>query len=83
MDKILLTLEVPITEQQFEILVPVNKKVKRLASLLNQAINELTEGVYPIKDNALIINKDTGEILQAETIIKDAGLKQGTSILFV
>ena len=44
MDKLLVTVYIPMIEQEYEIYMPLNKKFGVIRSLLIKSINELSEG---------------------------------------
>ena len=83
MNKLYIEVKVPTIERKFEMLVPVNKKVSSVIILIQKAINELTEGVYIIKDNAILCDEKLGGVYNHDVLVKDSGLKNGTKVLLI
>lgn len=82
MNKILLTVKVPMIEKTYDIKIPISKNIGVASNLLIEAINELSEGHYPKKKDAEIMLVD-GTVLTHDKIIKDCGLKNGDTIVII
>lgn len=81
-NKILLTVKVPMIEKKYDIKIPISKNIGVAAELIIETINELSEGHYPKKKDAVLMLCD-GTILDKDSIVKDCGLKNGDSIIIV
>ena len=46
MNEVLVKLYVPTIDEQYDIWIPVNKKIHTIISLLVKSVNELTKGYY-------------------------------------
>ena len=82
-NKILIELYVPILEQQYDIFVPVNKKIKNVAKLLNDAVVDLSNGTLPKYEYAILYNKVNGALLNTRLNVKQAGLVNGSKVLLI
>lgn len=82
MNKILLTVKVPMIEKKYDIKIPISKNIGVAAELIVETIHELSEGHYPKKSNATIMLCD-GTVLDKDAIIKDCNLKNGDAIIIV
>lgn len=83
MDKILIEVYVPTIEKKYDILLPINKKIKSVIILLSKTIKELTDDTYIIKNNSFLCDKASGMIYNPEAIIKESGLKNGSEVLLI
>lgn len=81
-NKILLTVKVPMIEKKYDIKIPISKNIGVATELLVETINELSEGHYPNKKDAVIMLCD-GTVLDKDSIVKDCGLKNGDTIIIV
>ncbi len=81
-NKILITVGVPMIDEEYDIYIPVSKNIKLSIDLIVKAINELTNGHFPIKDNYIMINSN-GEILSKSKTIKESNLKNGDKVILV
>lgn len=82
MDKVLVTVIVPSIEKKYDILVPANKRIKTLISLLNKSINELSDFNLPIKKNMILLS-EKGQKYDLNQNIKEAGIKNGTKLILL
>lgn len=87
-NKILITVVVPMIEEEYDIYIPVSKTIKVTRDLLVKTVNELSEGYFPIKDNNSLVTKtillsSNGSILKESNTVKDCGLKNGDKIIMI
>lgn len=87
-NKILITVVVPMIEEEFDIYIPVSKTVRVTRELLVKMVNELSDGYFPIRNynsteiKTLLLSGD-GVILGETNTIKDCGLKNGDKIIMI
>lgn len=81
-NKILITVLVPMIEEQYDIYIPVSKNIKVTTKLLVKTINELSEGHFPLKENTVLISSN-GEILGNALTVKECGIKNGDRIVLI
>ena len=80
--RVYVTLEMPILDKEYELLIPVDRRVHDLITVLKNNIPELSENYY--KDKAPnLYNKTNGEIYDMNQIIKDSNIKNGTRLLLI
>lgn len=79
-NKIYLIINIPMLETKFEILVPPSKDYLTFSVLLTKALNELTDGYFPLKKIELI-NTRNNETYSEDTIIKEMNLKNGDELI--
>ena len=81
MNKVLVSLSVPYLEQQFDILMPENKKIGNIKMEIVKYINEQ----YPnslINDNVNFFNRTSGEIINNDKFVENY-LKNGCSLVLM
>lgn len=81
-NKILLTVVVPMIDEEYDIYIPVSKNIKLTIELIVKTINELTNGHFPIKNNYKLISSN-GEILDKKKTIKECSLGNGDRITLI
>ncbi|NLC48219.1 MAG: hypothetical protein GX758_02545 [Tenericutes bacterium] len=79
--KILIKLYVPQIEQSFEMYIPVNRTISQVKVLLNNVINDITVGIYPIKDNITLVNRRENTIYEDALVIRDTSIKNGSELV--
>lgn len=82
MNKILVTVLVPMIEEEYDIFVPVSKSIKLTTDLLVKSINELSEGHFPIKEKCVLMSS-SGIVFDEALIIKECGIKNGDKIILI
>ena len=85
MNKILIKLYVPILEEQYDVKIPVNRKLYKVILLLIKAVNELSGGYYnPDKNNLpLLYDKVTAKPYDTNLSVKENNIKNGTEIILI
>ena len=78
MNKILLTVKVPMIEKTYDIKIPISKNIGVASNLLIEAINELSEGHYPKKKDAVLNFNKTLSVL-----FLTSSCANGTEMLFL
>ena len=80
--RVYITLEVPILDTSFELLVPIDRRIHDLIEVLRENIKELRENYYQNKIPN-IFNKSNGELYDMNLIIKDSDIKTGTRLILI
>ena len=55
-NKVCVNLVVPGIEERYNVFLPINKKTLEVIFLLNKAINDMTNGAFPMSDKLSLIN---------------------------
>ena len=83
MNKLLVIIYVPIIEGEYEVYIPLNKKVGLVRKLIINAISELSEqkinNIWDLK----LYDNDTGSVLVDERYVKDSNLITGTKLVLI
>lgn len=82
-NRILVEVAVPDIEEEYNVFIPVNKKVGNVAMLLAKAIQELTNGVFTENNSNCIYDCETGEILSPDSLIRDTTITNGSRIILM
>lgn len=82
MKRILITVYVLYTDEEYDMFVPIGIKVANLIDLIQKTICELDEQNYVIHNSAeiLLINED-GNVINPNNIVKFSGLRNGSRII--
>ena len=63
-NKILVTVFVPMLETEYDVFIPINKKIRNVTRLQNEAVVDLSNGCFPLKDDIMLYNRNDGTILE-------------------
>lgn len=80
--RVYITIEIPILNKSYELLVPIDRRIHELIFTLKKNIPYLSENYYAKKIPNLY-NKSTGEVYDMNLIIKDCNIKTGTRLLLL
>ena len=82
-NKILIELYIPLIEKNYDIYIPVNKKVGTIKELIEKALVEITDNAYIIKDSSNFYSKETGQIYDVNQTVRDTDIVNGCRIILV
>lgn len=83
MDKLLINVFVPLIDDNFEVKVPINLEMKEAVQLIQEAIVDLSNKAYIVNPNARLFDKNTGNLINVNNIVKFSGLTNGASIMIL
>ena len=81
--KVIVNIIVPEIDQTYDVYLPVNKKLGNIVLLLNKAINEITNGTYPLSQSNLLYNVDTKEIYQPDILLQNTDIRNGSKLVLI
>lgn len=83
-NKILIGVIVPLLEENFEIYIPVNKRISTVIKLIEKSLNEITNGYYPTqKENSVIIDEESGSVFDVNLTVKESKMINGSKIILI
>ena len=83
-NKILIEVIVPLLEENFEIYIPVNKRISTVIKLIEKSLNEITNGYYPTqKENSVIIDEESGSVFDVNLTVKESKMINGSKIIVI
>lgn len=84
MNKYLITVFIPTIEMEFELYVPINKKVGTIKTYILKQISDLTNNEYDKSINDVrMLDRLTGIEYDNNTFVKDSGIKNGSKIIII
>ena len=83
MNKVLVKLYVPLLEEQYDIWLPLNKKISSIIMLLTKAVNEFSGGYYRPTKMPIMYNRLTAIPYDMKLNVKEAAIKNGTEIVLI
>ncbi len=82
MNKILVTVVVPMIEEEYDIYIPVSKIIDVAINLIVKTVNELSEGHYQIKQNPILMDSNGNAFVKGYTV-KESGIKNGDKLILI
>lgn len=81
-NKILIQLYIPLIEEEYDIFVPINKRVGTIKQLLEKNMSEQANG-YIIREDTNLYSKETGKVYDVQLLVKDTDLKNGSRVVLL
>lgn len=82
-NKILVEIYVPLIEEEYDVFIPINKRVGTIKQIFEKLISENSDSGYKIKEDSNFYSKETGLPYDVQLIIKDTDLKNGSKIVLI
>lgn len=82
-NKVCVDLIVPSIEERYNIFIPINKKTIEIIFLLNKAINDMSNGAFPMSDTLSLINANNGTIYDVGKTVMENGILNGTKLILI
>ena len=83
MNKVLVKVYVPIIEEQYDILIPLNRRIYNVIKMLVKAINELSNGYYEPKNEPRLYDKITAMPYNENLSIRESNIRNGTELILL
>lgn len=80
--RVFISLEIPLIDKKYELMVPIDRRIHDLISILKKNIPELSENYYKNKEPN-IYNKATGMLYDKNQILKNSNIKNGTRLVLI
>ena len=80
--RVYVIIELPILDKKYELLVPIDRRIHDLITVLKKAIPELTSDFYERRD-PVMISKTSGELYDMNVVIKNTNIKNGTRLILI
>ncbi len=83
MNKVLVKVYVPIIEEKYDILIPVNRRIYNVIKLITKAINELSNGYYTPSQTPVLYDKITATPFDENLSIRETDIRNGTELVLI
>lgn len=80
-NKLLINVYVPLIEKEYDVFIPINKKVEIVKKMIINSIIDLTYGIYKPTDNLYLYNRDNGKKINDELYVKEASIGNGDELI--
>lgn len=83
MNKILVKLYVPMIEEQYDIWLPLNKRIYNVIVLLTKSINEMSSGNYSPDKIPILYDKATAIPYDVNLRVVDTNIRNGSELVLI
>lgn len=81
-NKILIQLYIPLIEEEYDIFIPINKRIGTIKQLIEKNMSEQGMG-YILKEDTNLYSKETGQVYDVQLLVKDTDLKNGSRVVLL
>ena len=82
-NKILIELYIPLIEKNYDLYIPINKKIGTIKKLIEEGLIDLADHDYIIKEGSNFYSKETGEVYDVNKSVRETDLKNGSRIVLI
>ena len=83
MNKVLVKLYVPTIGKEYDIWIPLNRRIYKVIILLVKGIKELTDGEYAPTKLPELYDKKTGKIYDINLTVGESTIRNGAEIILI
>lgn len=83
MDKILVKLYVPMIEAEYDVRIPMDKKLYQIIYLFIKAVYDLSDGYYIPVESPALYEKWTAHKYDGNLTVKENQIKNGAEIVLI
>lgn len=82
-NKILIEVYVPTIEKEYDIFIPVSKRIGTIKKLIEKGITASTSDSFITREDSNFYSKETGLIYDVNLKVIDTDLKNGSRIILI
>ncbi len=82
-NKVLVRVNVPSLEENYDVYIPVNRKISNVIKMLKAALFDLSQGVFNSNDDYLIYNAASGDMYDLNILVRDTDIRNGTQVILL
>lgn len=82
-DKVNVEIIVPEIEKRYNVILPINKKMGTIIMLLDKAINDLSNGVFPVTQTCQLYNANTLKSYENNLLLYSTDIRNSTKLILL
>lgn len=82
-NKVLVKLLVPEVDIECDVFLPINKKIGNIINLLNESIEEMTNGELKLSNSNKLYNSLTNERYQSDVLLINTNIRNGSILVLI
>ena len=83
MNEVLVKLYVPMLDEEYDIWIPLDKKIYTILTLLVKSVNELTKGYYTPSKMPHLYDKITAKKFDINLNVIETEIRNGTELIMI
>ena len=82
-NKVLVSVNVPILENKYDIYFPVNRKMSNVIKMIKVSLFELSQGTFDVNANYVLYNKEYGEPYDMNMLVRESNIRNGSNVILL
>ncbi len=82
-NKVLVSVKVPLLEDEYDVYIPVNRKVYSVIDMLKKSLFDLSGQSFDVSKDYNLYSATTGNIYDINMIVRDTDIRNGSSIVLL
>lgn len=82
-DKIVIEVIVPQIDSSYDIFIPINLKIFDVTNLIGKSISDMTNGDFKMNSIKKLYDKNSGNEIDCNLLVKDSNLKNGSKVVLI
>ena len=82
-NKVLVKLIIPEIDQEYDVILPINKKIGNIINLLNESIDELSSGELVKSKSNKLYNAITNEKYSPDILLANTNIRNGSILILI
>ena len=82
-NKVLVNISIPEIDQEFDIYLPLNKKISTILVLLDKAISETHKRNFFLTKKSLLMDYEKGIKYDGDSLVKDTDIQNGSKLILL
>ncbi len=83
MNKVLVYVYVPLIEQEYNLFIPINRKIGLIKKIIVNSIIELSDANYKIDTTFDLYNKITNRVYDDDAYVINTDIRNGTKLILL
>lgn len=83
MNKLLVNIYVPLLGENYDVFIPINKKMGTIKKLIIDIVNELSSNSLANIDNIRLYDRETCKLYDNNMYVKDSNIVNGTILMLI
>ena len=83
MNKVIVTVTIPRLRLEYDVWIPLNRRIYNVINLMVKALNEFTDGEYVPERLPELYEKKTAKLYDLNMTVGEANIKNGTELILI
>lgn len=82
-NKVLVSVNVPILENKYDIYFPVNRKISNVIKMIKSSLAQLSQGTFDEESNYCLYNEENGEPYDVNILVRESNIRNGSKVILL